>query len=127
MSLDKMNLHFLLNAIVSSLSIRSRMWYGRLLSPLQGMYDSFLSIITGQMSTSSLNTFPLSTWNAAEAFRLAIVSTLLKYNSIILRICFRKIMEKMIKIKRQKSYALIAMSISITMRQHIHHCFFIII
>jgi hypothetical protein len=48
-----------------------------------------------------LNTFPLSTWNAAEAFRLAIVSTLLKFNSIILRFCFRKIMESIPKSKRQ--------------------------
>ena len=57
--------------------------------------------MTGTMSVSSLNTFPLSTWNAAEAFKLGMVSTDVKFNSIILRISHRKIMELCLVYKRQ--------------------------
>ena len=51
-------------------------------------YDSLSSIMTYTMSTSSLNTLPLSVLKAADAFKTGIVSTLLKFNSIILRFKF---------------------------------------
>ena len=50
---------------------------------------------------SSLNTLPESTWNAAEAFKFGMVSTDVKFNSIILRISHRKIMEPVPLSKRQ--------------------------
>ena len=59
------------------------------------------STMTGTMSVSSLNTLPESTWNAAEAFKLGMVSTDEKFNSIILRFSHRKIMEPVPLSKRQ--------------------------
>lgn len=63
---------------VSSSSMRSSTRYGRLLSAPHGINDKSLSMMTGEMSSDSLNTSEELTTKAAAALRSGMISTLLK-------------------------------------------------
>ena len=69
---------------VSSDSMRSSTRYGRLLSAPHGIYDKSLSMMTGAVSSDSLNTSEELTVKATEALGSGMISTLLKEKSITL-------------------------------------------